>query len=185
MKISVDQQFLKYSKQPIRQQQPFHVQSHLNPLYSPFWCLLELQQVLLTTSRCPNALSCCHVIGWLAICVTKQLNRCYLIKCPLSVCVCVWRWISMQAFGNTRTSMQVGFWGAEPVEWWRAGLRWPFGSHSPNRHCAWLSRFFFPCCDAGTWSCAYNRRLLIALNDWDTLTLYTEGRQVQLTPNVL
>ncbi len=26
-----------------------------------------------------NALSYCHVIGWLAICVTKQLNR-YLIK---------------------------------------------------------------------------------------------------------
>ncbi len=36
----------------------------------------ELQQVVFTTSRCLNALSCCHVIGWLAICVTKQLNRC-------------------------------------------------------------------------------------------------------------
>ncbi len=33
-------------------------------------------QVVFTTSRCLNALSCCHVIGWLAICVTKQLNRC-------------------------------------------------------------------------------------------------------------
>ncbi len=35
----------------------------------------ELQQVVFT-SRCLNTLSCCHVIGWLAICVTKQLNRC-------------------------------------------------------------------------------------------------------------
>ncbi len=36
----------------------------------------ELQQVVFTTSRCLNALSCCQVIGWLSICVTKQLNRC-------------------------------------------------------------------------------------------------------------
>ncbi len=30
-----------------------------------------------------NALSCCHVIGWLTVCVTKQ--QVYLIKCPVSV----------------------------------------------------------------------------------------------------
>ncbi len=36
----------------------------------------SLQQVVFSTSRCLNALSCCHVIGWLEICVTKQLNRC-------------------------------------------------------------------------------------------------------------
>ncbi len=36
----------------------------------------ELQQVVFTTSGCLNALSCCRVIGWLAICVTKRFNRC-------------------------------------------------------------------------------------------------------------
>ncbi len=40
VKIPVDQQFLKYSDQPVLCQQPFHVQSHLNPLSSPFWCLV-------------------------------------------------------------------------------------------------------------------------------------------------
>ncbi len=38
MKFPVDQQFLKYSDQPIWHQQPFYVQSHLNPLSFPFWC---------------------------------------------------------------------------------------------------------------------------------------------------
>ncbi len=38
VKIPVDQQFLKYSDQPVWHQQPFHVQSHLNTLSSPFWC---------------------------------------------------------------------------------------------------------------------------------------------------
>ncbi len=38
MKIPVDQQFLKYSDQPVWHQQPLHVQSHLKPLSSPFWC---------------------------------------------------------------------------------------------------------------------------------------------------
>ncbi len=37
-KIPVDQQFLKYSDQPVWHQQPFHDQSHLNPLSSLFWC---------------------------------------------------------------------------------------------------------------------------------------------------
>ncbi len=36
--VPVDQQFLKYSDQPVWHQQPFHVQNHLNPLSSPFWC---------------------------------------------------------------------------------------------------------------------------------------------------
>ncbi len=38
LKIPVDQQFLKYSDQPVCHQQTFHVQSHLNPLSSQFWC---------------------------------------------------------------------------------------------------------------------------------------------------
>ncbi len=70
------QQFLKYSDQPVWHQQPFHVQSHLNPLSSHADARFELQHVVFTTYRCLNALSCSHVIGWLAICVTKQLNRC-------------------------------------------------------------------------------------------------------------
>ncbi len=57
-------------------QQPFHVQSHLNPLSSHSDARFELQQVVFTTFRCLNALSCCHVIGWLVFCVTKQLNLC-------------------------------------------------------------------------------------------------------------
>ncbi len=72
----VDQQFVKYSDQPVWHQQPFHVQSHLNPLSSPFWRSVWTSASLFTTSRCLNVLSCSHVIGWLAICVTKQLNRC-------------------------------------------------------------------------------------------------------------
>lgn len=47
------------------------------------------------------------------------------------------------------------------------------------------TRHIFPCCDAGTRSSAHNRGFLITLNDRDTLTLYTEGRLVQLTLNVL
>ncbi len=38
VKIPVDQQFFKYSDLHVWHQQPFHVQSHLNPLSSPFWC---------------------------------------------------------------------------------------------------------------------------------------------------
>ncbi len=38
--------------------------SHLDPPISIPWL-----------RPCLNALSCCHVIGWLAVCVTKQLNR--------------------------------------------------------------------------------------------------------------
>ncbi len=56
-------------------QQPFHVQSHLNPFLPHSDARFELQQVVFT-SRCLNALSCCHVISWLAIYVTKQLTRC-------------------------------------------------------------------------------------------------------------
>ncbi len=37
-KIPEDQQFLKHSDQPVWHQQPFHIQSNLNPLSSPFWC---------------------------------------------------------------------------------------------------------------------------------------------------
>jgi len=72
-----------------------------------------------------------------------------------------------------------------PVERWRARHKLPCRSHSPNGHCAWLSRFIFPCCDAGTWSSAHNRGFLITLNDRGTLTLYTEGRLDQLTLNAL
>ncbi len=36
VKIPVDQQLLKYSDQSVWHQQPVHVQSHLNPLSSPF-----------------------------------------------------------------------------------------------------------------------------------------------------
>ncbi len=48
---------------------------HSKCLKSPFFPILTLG-FWRTTSRCLNALSCRHVIGWLAICVTKQLNRC-------------------------------------------------------------------------------------------------------------
>jgi len=37
-KSPVDQQFLKYSDQPVWHQQPCHVQSHFNHLSSPNWC---------------------------------------------------------------------------------------------------------------------------------------------------
>ncbi len=74
--VSLDQQFLKYSDQPVWRQKPFHIQSHINPLSYPFWCSIWTSASFFTTYRCLNALSCCHVIGWLAICVTKQLNRC-------------------------------------------------------------------------------------------------------------
>ncbi len=44
-------------------QQPFHVQSHLNPFLPRSDARFELQQVVFTTSRCLNALNCCYVIG--------------------------------------------------------------------------------------------------------------------------
>ncbi len=69
----------------------------------PFWCSIELQQVVFTTSRCLNALSCCHVIGWLAICVANQFEQVYLIKWPVSIYYTDtnkyesgWIWIWMQ-----------------------------------------------------------------------------------------
>ncbi len=62
----------------------FHVQSLLNPLSPRSDARFELQHVVFTTSRCLNAWSCCHVIGWLAICVIKQLNG-VPIKWPVSV----------------------------------------------------------------------------------------------------
>ncbi len=61
--------------QSVWHQQPFHIRSHLNPFLPRSDARFEPQQVIFTTSRCLNALSCCHVNGWLAICVTKQLNR--------------------------------------------------------------------------------------------------------------
>ncbi len=57
-KIPVYQQCLKYSDQSVWHQQPFHVQSHLNPLLPRSDARFELQQVF-TTSRWINALSCC------------------------------------------------------------------------------------------------------------------------------
>lgn len=51
--VSVHQQFLK------RENSLFSTNSHDT----------------LTTSRSLNALSCCHVIDWFAICVNKQLNN--------------------------------------------------------------------------------------------------------------
>ncbi len=61
MKIPVEQLFLKYADQSVWHQQPFHVQSHLNPLNSD--ARFEFQQVIFTTSRCLNAMSCCHMIS--------------------------------------------------------------------------------------------------------------------------
>lgn len=46
---------------------------------SPFFYILmlsSLQLLLLTMSTCLVALSCCHVIGWLYICNTKQFGKC-------------------------------------------------------------------------------------------------------------
>ncbi len=63
-------------------QQPFHVQSHLNPLSSPFWC-----SVWTSESRLHHI---CHAIGWLAICY-QAIEQVYLIKWPVSVYVCVCR----------------------------------------------------------------------------------------------
>ena len=51
VKIPVDQQFLKYSEQPVWHQQPLF---HLDALF-------ELHQVILTMPKC---IDCCHVIGW-------------------------------------------------------------------------------------------------------------------------
>ncbi len=56
MKTPVDQQFLLYSDQSVWNQQPFHVQSHLNPFLPHSDARFELQQVVLTSSRCLNAL---------------------------------------------------------------------------------------------------------------------------------
>ncbi len=36
------------------------------------WTFSRHSNLFRCTCRCLNALSCCHVIGWLAICVTKQ-----------------------------------------------------------------------------------------------------------------
>lgn len=47
----------------------YHVQIHSNP-YSD--SRFELQQVVFTRSRCLNALTYCHVIGWFAICISKN-----------------------------------------------------------------------------------------------------------------
>ncbi len=56
-KIPVYQQCLKYSDQSVWHQQPFNVQSHLNPFLPRSDARFELQQVVFTTSRCLNALS--------------------------------------------------------------------------------------------------------------------------------
>ncbi len=76
MKIPVDQQFFKYSDQPVWHQQPYHVQSHLNPLSSSFWCSFWTSASRLHLIWMPKCIELLYVIGWLAIGVTKQLNRC-------------------------------------------------------------------------------------------------------------
>ncbi len=80
VKIQVDQQFLKYSVQPVCHQQPFHVQSHLNPLFPHSDARFEIQQVVFTTSKCLNA--CDWLISNLLHQVIEQV---YLIKRPVSV----------------------------------------------------------------------------------------------------
>jgi len=79
-KISVDQQFLKYSDQPVCFLVPDRLiyAKLLKSLSSPFWSQFGLQQVILTMSLFLNTLNCCPVIGWFAICINIQwvhMNR--------------------------------------------------------------------------------------------------------------
>ncbi len=50
-----------------------------------FGCRTFGASLVLTMSTCLNALSCRHVIGWLDICINKQLKWC-LRKWPVSIC---------------------------------------------------------------------------------------------------
>lgn len=59
-------------------------QSHLNYIYSPLGSQFELQFVVL---RCLNALSCCHVIGWLDICVTVNSSAGVPNEVPVFLCL--------------------------------------------------------------------------------------------------
>ncbi len=80
VKIPVDQQFLKYSEQPVWHKQTFHTQSHLKPLSSPFWCSVwtsesHLHHILMP--KCIELLPC----DWLIINLCYQtIEQVYLIK---------------------------------------------------------------------------------------------------------
>ncbi len=95
MKIPVDQQFLKYSDQPVWHQQPFHIQSHLNPLSSPFWCSVWTSESHLhhiQMPKCIELLPCDWLIGNLCY---KAIEQVYLIKWPVSVYVSAGQWLIM------------------------------------------------------------------------------------------
>ncbi len=85
VKIPVDQQFFKYSDQPIWHQQSFHVQSHLNTLSSPFWCSVwtsasRLHHIWMP--KCIELLPCDWLISNLCY---QAIEQVYLIKWPVSV----------------------------------------------------------------------------------------------------
>lgn len=74
----------------------FYVGENLIFVICHFDGQLGPQQVVLTMSTCPNALSCCIVIDSLDICVNRLLNTLYLMKCPVSVCVRhLWRFSNL------------------------------------------------------------------------------------------
>lgn len=79
-KTPLNQQFLKYSDQPVCFLVPDRLvyAKLLKSLSSPFWSQFGLQQVILTMSLFLNTLNCCPVIGWFAICINIQwvhMNR--------------------------------------------------------------------------------------------------------------
>lgn len=88
VKIRVDQEFVKYSDQPVFQQPPCHLQSHLDRLSSPSWCSLwtsgtHPHHVLM--SRCIDTQRYNWLISYLC---SRPLNVSALIKRQVSVWVC-------------------------------------------------------------------------------------------------
>lgn len=55
-------------------QEPCNIQSHIY-FFSIFCCA-----ICSSTGYFDHALNCCHMIGWLDICINKQLKRCAFTK---------------------------------------------------------------------------------------------------------
>lgn len=88
----------------------FEVPSIIFPC--PFWCSLWT-----SASRLPNALSCCHMIGWLERCANKQLN---LIKTPLGA----WFWQTQQSYDLSLACCHFRGSGVEKSRCLRQWLLW-------------------------------------------------------------
>lgn len=76
-KIPGDQQFVKHSEQqPVWHRQPYS--SCSKSLKFPFFphsdAGFELGRAVFASSTRRNALGCCHVIGWLAVWLSKEVN---------------------------------------------------------------------------------------------------------------